>query len=64
MRSIQLLQVIGCQELVVLIEDGILGLLHFFCKVLKEGTPFRRTSQTWHEIGADLLLLLRHEDET
>jgi len=62
--SVQLLQVVGCQELVVLIEYGVLGLLHFFGKVLKEGTPFRGTAQAWHEIGTNLLLLLRHKDET
>ena len=62
--SIQLLQVVGCQELVVLIEDGVLGLLHFFSKVLKEGTPFRGTAQAWYKIGTNLLLLLRDEDET
>ncbi len=62
--SIQLLQVVCCQELVILIEDGVFGLLHFFCKVLKEGTPFRGIAQAWYEIGSNLLLLLWHEDET
>ena len=64
MRRIQLLQIIRSEELIVLIEYGVLRLLHFLGQVLQEGTPFRCTAHTWDEVGAHSLLLLRDEDET
>ena len=57
--SVKLLEVISSEELVVFVEYGVLGFLHFLCQVLKKSTPLGSTSQRRKKIGAYFLLLLR-----
>lgn len=64
MCSIQLVKVVWGQELVVLIQYGVLWFFHFFSQVFKERAPFWGTAQGRHEVCSNFLLLLRYEDET